>query len=419
MFFYVTFSTMSKTYQKENRMKKITFLTILASILTNAQTVEPFYKLKPNTISNKECKSGKKATICLDKKFIYPTTEVLKKEIRDVLNIYIDKQLLAYKKENIQKYLDGVNLDEDDLMGGNYETINNIELFDYNKPIVSISNYSYQYTGGAHGNGGVDFINYSIKDKKEIKLNDILDVKNPKFLDIAQKEYKKSEKLLTNESLIDAGWFKDKFELSQNFAITSKGILFNYNAYEIKPYASGMTDFLLDYNKIKPFIKKKQILNIKKEKEPKIITKVNSTKNGSLMFTITKHNNGYYKIDIETSIYKDAKNIWFSLSFPNFKNTKTIKELNSSNTKSFKLYKIGSNLFSNKTKKTIKGIYPLLEAESNNTDFKLSFEVKKPKEMPYFCINYRVTMKNNTLFNTSDIDIYDQQGFEVQRICLE
>ena len=402
-------------------MKKIFFFTILMTLLSNAEIIDSSYQLKSKSITKKECKSGTKSTLCFNKELTYPSINILNKEVKDGLNIYINKTLLEYKKTDIDNYFEGIDLDKDELIGGGeYETINSLELFDYNQPVISISQNYYEYAGGAHGNGGREFINYDIKEKKEIELSDIVDVNNSKFLNIALMEYKKSENLLPNDSLTEAWWFDNNFTLSENFAITSNALLFHYNAYEIKPYAAGMTEFLLPYNKIKPFLKKSSISHIfKSQKKVKEINKETSSEEGRLTFNIRKEENGFYTIKVDTSIFKDIKKVWFSLSFPNFKNSDKIKVLNSSNTESFKLYKIGSELFSNKTKKTIKSEYPLLESESKSADFKLSFKVKKPKDMPYFCMNYRVTTRSKTFFKSEQSELYDQQGFQVQRVCLD
>jgi hypothetical protein len=401
-------------------MKKIIFFTMVTTLLSNAQILDAFYQLKPKNMENKECKSGKKATLCLSKSLIYPTTNVLKDELKRSLTHYIEKAKLSYKKATLNKYLDDVDLDTEDMIAGEYETQESLDLFDYNSPIMTISDSFYRYEGGAHGNGGVSFINYDIKSKKELALKDVVDESNTKFLAIAQREYRKSEKLLPNQSLQDSGWFDNKFELSDNFAITSKGLLFHYNAYDIKPYAAGMTEFLLPYSKIEPFIKSSVVKKIKREVEDKKITIDKSSNKGRATFNIQKLKDGSYKVDIDTSIYLNAKKVWFSLSFPDFKNSNEIKLLKSSNTNSFKLYKIGSKLFSKKTKKAVKSKYPLLEAESKKSDFQLSFNVKKPKEMSYFCIDYRVTTKTKSLLDNENYnELHDQQGFSVNRICLD
>ena len=66
-------------------MKKTIFLTMVATLLSNAQILDAFYQLKPKKMKNKECKSGKKATL--------------------------------------NKYLDDVDLDTEDMIAGEFRTI--------------------------------------------------------------------------------------------------------------------------------------------------------------------------------------------------------------------------------------------------------------------------------------------------------
>jgi hypothetical protein len=54
--------------------------------------------------------------------------------------------------------------------------------------------------------------------------------------------------------LTEDEWFEERFILPENFAFTSRGILFLYNQYEIKPYSSGLSTFLLPYEALRGII---------------------------------------------------------------------------------------------------------------------------------------------------------------------
>ena len=255
--------------------------------------------------------------------------------------------------------------------------------------------------------------------KKELKLSEVVDFNNSKFLKIAELSYKKSEKLLPNVDLTDAGWFENKFILSQNFAVTTKGLLFHYNPYEIKAFAYGMTNFIIPYNKIEPFLRHSALKELAKNyKIAKKITKEVQLKDGSVTFTIEQINAKEFKINIDTFLYTNLK-VWFSLSFPQLKTSKPISNLSSNSVKSFKIYKTGSKIYSKKIKGVIKSKYPLLEAVSKKSDFTLSFKIKIPNNLPYLCINYRVnTLHNSLLKDNENIEYFDQQDFKVNRLCF-
>jgi len=114
-----------------------------------------------------------------------------------------------------------------------------------------------KFLGGAHGVNYLELKNYSKKTNRKIKLKDIL-LPNSKeaFRRIAQKRYRSLRGLKDSDSLREMdNWFQDKFILPENFAITKRGLLLHYNIYEIKPYSSGETDFLVPYSLFRDLIK--------------------------------------------------------------------------------------------------------------------------------------------------------------------
>jgi hypothetical protein len=56
------------------------------------------------------------------------------------------------------------------------------------------------------------------------------------------------------ETLEEAGFtFDDNtFTLSQNFALTDKGISLHYNPYEVGPYVMGASDFVVPLDVVGP-----------------------------------------------------------------------------------------------------------------------------------------------------------------------
>ena len=123
--------------------------------------------------------------------------------------------------------------------------------------LTTLQSQIYTYTGGAHGNTYIGFINWDTKKKQGVFLNDIM---NPgyrvKLTAIAEKIFRKNENLTDTSSLKADYFFKDaKFSLNDNFLITPLGLRFLYNQYEIKPYAAGTTDLLIPYDKIKSLLK--------------------------------------------------------------------------------------------------------------------------------------------------------------------
>jgi hypothetical protein len=118
--------------------------------------------------------------------------------------------------------------------------------------LLALEYGGYVYEGGAHGASFTEFINWNPTTKKPIYIKDILlPGTYPQFTKIAERIFRKDEKLTDTSSLARDYFFRDnKFWLNENYSITPAGIRFVYNQYEIKPYAAGQTELLLPYSEI-------------------------------------------------------------------------------------------------------------------------------------------------------------------------
>jgi Protein of unknown function (DUF3298)/Deacetylase PdaC len=110
-------------------------------------------------------------------------------------------------------------------------------------PYVSLSIEFTEYTGGAHGMYGTNYLNFDREKNKVIGLHDLFD--DAKIAEIT----KQAEQIFrTQEGLTEGqdynGYFFEngKFVLPANFSIRKGGILFQYGLYEIKPYVAGITE---------------------------------------------------------------------------------------------------------------------------------------------------------------------------------
>ena len=61
-----------------------------------------------------------------------------------------------------------------------------------------------------------------------------------------------------DSSLASAGFtFPDgRFHVNENVAITPGGVRWHFDPYEIAPYVSGPTDFVVPFDLVRPFAKK-------------------------------------------------------------------------------------------------------------------------------------------------------------------
>jgi hypothetical protein len=120
----------------------------------------------------------------------------------------------------------------------------------------------HSYAGGAHGGNDYSFINWNTKTAKAIKLTDLfIDGYNEKLTQIAEKIFRKQEKLSDTASLKENYFFKNaKFALNNNFLITPTGLIFLYNEYEIKSFAAGVTQLSIPYEQIKLLLRPNTVI---------------------------------------------------------------------------------------------------------------------------------------------------------------
>ncbi len=71
---------------------------------------------------------------------------------------------------------------------------------------------------------------------------------------IAERIFRKNEGLTSTQDL-DGYFFENgKFDLTDNFTITAKGLMFMYDYYEIKPFAAGTTNLVIPFNDLKDLV---------------------------------------------------------------------------------------------------------------------------------------------------------------------
>ena len=129
--------------------------------------------------------------------------------------------------------------------------------------IFSIDYLDYSYTGGAHANAFVAFINYNLSNGEEISLDEVISpAKQEELTKIGEEEFRKLKELTQEADLGQAGfWFENnEFYLNDNFLITDSTLVFYYNNYEITAYALGPTELIIPFSKIKSLVDDKSLI---------------------------------------------------------------------------------------------------------------------------------------------------------------
>ena len=169
-------------------------------------------------------------------------------------------EFIEEKVNNIvQEFKDNINdwdapSDLSDMSSGlwiNFET--HLLNSDYISFRLVISEY---YLGAAHPNNYSFSLNYNLKNSSEIKLNDIFNVNQKEYLsrisDLALIDLANQSENL--EMSLDPGMLESgtdaKLENFDNFNLTEDGIAFNFDQYQLAPYAAGEFHVIIPYQEL-------------------------------------------------------------------------------------------------------------------------------------------------------------------------
>ncbi len=121
--------------------------------------------------------------------------------------------------------------------------------------VICIEINHYSFTGGAHGNGGLQSLIADATTGKKIP-NDKLFKNNDDFKAFAEKEFRTVYKIPETGSINQTGlqFENDEFYLPENIFFTDKGLLLYYNQYEAAAYVEGTKQLLFPYDKIGDYL---------------------------------------------------------------------------------------------------------------------------------------------------------------------
>lgn len=182
-------------------------------------------------------------------------------------NIYsIDDTVQTIKTGTVESLAKGFAKEFEDMskenvdmpvMGWYYEASGDTLLI--SPKVISMYYQVSTFTGGAHGNSNINYMNFNAQTGDLLKITDIVSdttalkkIAEKKF-EISQKAFAKDNDFEFNKS--DYFW-DNPFYLSQNIAVTKEGLLFMYNPYEAAAYAYGPITFDLTWQELGAIVKK-------------------------------------------------------------------------------------------------------------------------------------------------------------------
>jgi len=214
--------------------------------------------------------SHENADLCARVKFFWPEIRSdtnpdlalkLNQYIQHALqNSFEDELSAPATAQGLEAYANGFIEDykQDGSAFSSWELERKMEIIFTTERLISFALSEYGYTGGAHPFSGVNYSVVSLQTGAPVLLADLL---NPGFevpLNVAgEKVFRHVRDISDSESLEEQGFsFENNvFALNDNFAVLKEGLRFNFNSYEVAPYAMGPTEFLIPYEDIQALIR--------------------------------------------------------------------------------------------------------------------------------------------------------------------
>ncbi len=133
-----------------------------------------------------------------------------------------------------------------------------------NQPgIVTVSIFSYTFTGGAHGMSTTRYLVFDTQSVRQLALHDLFKPGFKKTLDrMIERRFRQMRGLKPGEPLNGekGGLFDNRISHTGNFAVTGSGIRFLYNQYDIAPYAAGPIEIELPFGELIDILKPLEVL---------------------------------------------------------------------------------------------------------------------------------------------------------------
>lgn len=128
----------------------------------------------------------------------------------------------------------------------------------YQPGLAVIHRNWYEYTGGAHGNHGTTYFVIDPAAAKRLTLDDIVKTTaRPLILEQTEEALRSLRGLKAGAPLTEGGFFENSISIPDNFFLSSEGLGFHWDPYEIAPYSDDSIEVILPYESIGDFLTEK------------------------------------------------------------------------------------------------------------------------------------------------------------------
>jgi len=132
-----------------------------------------------------------------------------------------------------------------------YELEKRIQVEYRNNQLLTLSRLNYIEDGGAHGNSYSFYTCIDLVHNRKLTINNVLDSAacHNQLQTILEKKFRAAYNVKKEEKL-SVYLLNDTMSLTNNISLTSKGISFNYNPYEMASFALGEIRLYIPYKEL-------------------------------------------------------------------------------------------------------------------------------------------------------------------------
>lgn len=137
-----------------------------------------------------------------------------------------------------------------------YDTMESIRFIAQRNNLASFKQFSYSFTGGAHGMHAQSYLLFDLNTQRQLLLADILQpFAHMQLFDVLYERYQQDYPEYAQNWLNESRSKQAQTLLTDNFIFNDKGLTFSYPPYVLGPYAEGEVRLSLDYDQLQPIVK--------------------------------------------------------------------------------------------------------------------------------------------------------------------
>lgn len=166
----------------------------------------------------------------------------------------IPKQLLLDQEAFMDDYKASSVFYDHEGASFNWFKTTQLEILTNSERVFCMGKTIYAFTGGAHGMENINYAIFDVESGRQLDITEIfLDKNDPLLTNLLTRKLKEKLQIPADSALPEMVYFVKEVEPCNNMYITSLGLGFYYNSYEIAPYSTGQTNLFFKFEELNPF----------------------------------------------------------------------------------------------------------------------------------------------------------------------